>query len=175
MISLCCFYVGLLTSSHPVSSFIEFTMPRYSTHKKDKDGWYSPPFYTGPGGYKMCITVSAHGIGRGAGTHVTMLIHLMRGEYDSRLVWPFRGGITIQLVNHYNEKDHCELIVPFNDAAVASGNVSDRVTSGERAAKGWGNSKFISHTAVESSTETRRYIINDCLTWRVTKITVHSV
>ena len=59
----------------------------------------------------MCIFVDANGRGSGAGTHVSVYVHLMRGEYDSRLVWPFRGDITIQLVNHNNDHDHCEIIL----------------------------------------------------------------
>ena len=121
----------------------------------------------------MCINVYANGSGDGAGTHVTVFVHLMRGEYDSRLVWPFRGDITIQLVNHSND-DHREWTVHFSDAAVAYGS-ANRVTTGERADNSWGYGQFISHTDVESSTETRRYITNDCLTFRVTKIVVHSV
>ena len=122
----------------------------------------------------MCINVDANGSGDGAGTHVSVYVHLMRGEYDSRLVWPFRGDITILLVNHSNDQDHHELSGHFNDAAVAAGS-ANRVTTGERATRGRGYDKFISHTDVESSTRTRRYIINDCLTFRVTKIVVHSV
>ena len=53
----------------------------------------------------MCIRVRPRGQGSGAGTHVAVLVHLMRGEYDSRLVWPFRGDITIQLVNYSNDQD----------------------------------------------------------------------
>ena len=45
----------------------------------------------------MCINVDANGRGTGAGTYVSVYVHLMRGEYDSRLVWPFRGDITIQI------------------------------------------------------------------------------
>ena len=96
----------------------------------------------------------------------------MRGEYDSRLVWPFEGDITIQLVNHNN--DHLEKIVPFDDDSVVFG-AADRVTSGDRAANGIGIPEFISHTDVESSTSTRRYIVNDSLTFRITKVEVHSV
>ena len=152
---------------------IEFIMTQYYTHK-NKDDWYSPPFYTGPGGYKMCISVDTNGSVSGAGTHVSVYVHLMRGEYDSRLVWPFRGDITIQLVNHNSDQDHHKRTVHFNDAAVAYG-AADRVTTGERATNSWGNHQFISHTQVESSTDTRRYIDSDCLTFRVTKIVVHSV
>ena len=45
----------------------------------------------------MCVSVDANGWGGGAGTHVSVNLYLMRGEYDSRLVWSFRGDITIQL------------------------------------------------------------------------------
>ena len=90
---------------HPLSS-IELTMTQFSTHKENDDVWFSPPFYTGPGGYTMCIGVIANGRGSGAGTHVSVSVHLMRGEYDSRLVWPFRGNITIQLVNHNGNINH---------------------------------------------------------------------
>ena len=124
----------------------------------------------------MCIKVTANGQGDGAGTHVNIAVYLMRGEYDSRLVWPFRGDITIQLVNHKSYVFHHEETVPFNDgAAASSGRVSDRVTSGERAEYGWGYDQFISHTTVESSTKSRRYIVNDCLTFRITKIVVSCV
>ena len=120
----------------------------------------------------MCIRVDANG--SGTGTRVSVYVHLMRGEYDSRLVWPFRGDITIQLVNHSSDQYHWEGTEPFSDAAVAAG-AADRVTTGQRTTKGCGRNLFISHTDVESSTRTRRYIINNCLTFRVTKIVVHSV
>ena len=120
----------------------------------------------------MCIRVDAND--SDAGTHVSVFVYLMRGEYDSRLVWPFRGDITIQLVNHKNDHNHHERTMPFSDAAVASG-VSHRVTSGERGVNAWGYTTFIPHTVVESSTRTRRYIFNNRLTFRVTKLVVHSV
>ena len=121
----------------------------------------------------MCIRVVAHGVGSGAGSHVSVTVYLMRGEYDSRLVWPFRGDITIQLVNHKRSQDRCENTVHFNDAT--SRRISDRVTSGERARCGRSCSQFISHTTVMPSSKTKQYIVNDCLTFRITKVVVHSV
>ena len=121
----------------------------------------------------MCISVDANGCCSDVGTHVSVSVYLMRGEHDSRLVWPFRGDITIQLVNHNNDQDHREHTVNFNEAAAVK--VSDRVISGERAVIGWGKHQFISHTTVESSTKTSQYIVNDCLTFRINKIVVHSV
>ena len=120
----------------------------------------------------MCIRVYAIGRGDGAGTHVSVFVHLMRGEYDSRLVWPFQGDITIQLVNHSN--CHLERIVPFSDAAIASG-AGDRVTSRDIATIGSGYAEFVSHTDVEYSASTRRYIVNNSLTFRITKVEVYSL
>ena len=84
-------------------------------------------------------------------------------------MWPFRGDITIQLVNRSNDLDHREKIVVFDDAAVAYGS-ANRVISRKTATRGCGTQQFISHRQVESSTGTRRYIDNDCLSFKVTKI-----
>ena len=118
----------------------------------------------------MCIRVVTNGRGSGAGSHVSVYVHLMRGEYDSRILWPFRGDITIQLVNHNSNINHHEWTVYFGDAADGR-----RVTSREKADYGRGCNQFISHTTVESSTVTSRYIVDDCLTFRITRIVVHSV
>ena len=118
----------------------------------------------------MCIGVYANGRGRGAGTHVTVSVHLMRGEYDDWLVWPFRGDITIQVMNQNSDQDHVEMTVPFNNSA---SEFSQRVMARERAQKGWGYQQFISHLKLQSTTT--QYLKNDCLKFRVTKIVVHSV
>ena len=41
----------------------------------------------------MCIRVVANGVGIVVLALICqwLYVHLMRGEYDSRLVWPFRG------------------------------------------------------------------------------------
>ena len=71
--------LDILINTHPVPS-IEFIMTNYITHKKNDYVWLGSPFYTGPGGYKMYIRVRPSGQGSGAGTHVAVLVHLMRGS-----------------------------------------------------------------------------------------------
>ena len=117
----------------------------------------------------MSLRVDANGCGDGTGTHVSVFVCLMRGEYDSRLVWPFRGDITIQLVNHNNDQYHYERTVPFNDAAITYG-ASNRVTSRREKNdnKGWGYHEFVDHSRIKLTRRT--YNINDCLTFRITKI-----
>ena len=95
----------------------------------------------------------------------------MRGENDDQLKWPFRGDVTIQLVNQTLGAKHAEDIISFNDKAVEYGS-ANRVTSGEGSKKAWGNLKFITHCKVESNNQ---FVHNDQLAWRVTKVVVRSI
>ena len=42
---------------------------------------YSPPFYTGRNGYKMCIRAYLNGDGIGYNTHVSIFFVLMKGKF----------------------------------------------------------------------------------------------
>ena len=78
----------------------EITMSNFGKNKNDDtNNWYSPGFSTHVGGYKMCIRVDANGQGNGKGTHVSLFVYMMKGEFDSHLKWPFKGEITVELVN----------------------------------------------------------------------------
>ena len=129
--------------------------------------WYSPPLYTHPRGYKMCLNVDANGIGPGENSHVSVSVHMMRGEYDDSLKWPFLGDITIQLLNQIEDDDrHHVLSVHVTDDT----NVSKRVLVGERSALGRGYHEFISHNSL-----TPRYLKDDCLMFCVKEVKVKSL
>ena len=66
---------------------------------------YSPPFYTGCYGYKMCIRAYLNGDGSGTKTHLSLFFVLMKGEYDAHLKWPFDRKISMILVNQ-NQRAH---------------------------------------------------------------------
>ena len=66
---------------------------------------YSPPFYTGRNGYKMCIRAYLNGDGSGEGTHLSIFFVLLKGEYDSLLPWPFEHIISLILVDQ-DQKRH---------------------------------------------------------------------
>ena len=73
----------------------------FERRKKEIKHWYSPAFYTHVGGYNMCLAIFANGWDTGEGTHVGLAIHMMKGEFDSHLKWPFKGEITvIQVLLH---------------------------------------------------------------------------
>lgn len=56
---------------------------------------YSPPFYVGRFGYKVCARMYPNGDGIGKETHMSMFFVIMRGEYDALLAWPFRSKRSI--------------------------------------------------------------------------------
>ena len=142
-------------------------MTNFSEHKKINNIWYSPPFYTGISEYK--IRVDANGVAKGKDTHVSVCVFLMRSENDVQLKWPFKGDITIQLMNWSEDKGHVEYIFPFdNNTPLTS---SQRVTEGERGPKGWGFQTFISHADLHyNPTRRTSFLHNDILCFKVAKI-----
>ena len=63
---------------------------------------YSPPFYTSPHGYRMCIRTYLNGDGIGKGTHISLFFVIMRSEQDNLLPWPFKQSVRFTLVNQKN-------------------------------------------------------------------------
>ena len=58
---------------------------------------FSPPFYTGPHGYKMCMRAYLNGDGIGKGTHVSLFFSIMRSNHDDFLCWPFKQLVHLSL------------------------------------------------------------------------------
>ncbi len=151
--------------SHLLTAPIQIVMTNFERHKWDKDFWYSEGFYTKPQGYKMCLRVDANGVGDGKGTHVTCSVYLMRGEFDNHLKWPFRGNVTVQLLNQREDLQHRTETVHFVDET--PDRLSVRVTSGERAG-GKGYHKFIPHSELGYTAATNcQYLMKGSLYFRV--------
>lgn len=64
---------------------------------------YSPSFYTGRRGYKMCARVYPNGDGMGKGSHLSLFFVLMKGNFDAILTWPFKQRVTFCLINQQGE------------------------------------------------------------------------
>ena len=162
----------IVTPSHVFVPPPTFIMTNFSHHKNSGEQWFSPPFYSHIGGYKMCLRVDTNSRGLGVVTHMSAVIHLMRGEYDDDFLWPFRGEITFQLINHSADEGHVEYTTTFDDSA--SDRVARRVMEGERAAVGRGVAKFIPHSALQcnESWNTEYLCRSDSLEFRVTSVKV---
>ena len=143
-------------------SVVEFIMDDFEKMKKERVTWYSPPFYTHQQGYKMCLGVNASGLGEGRDTHLSVYAHMMGGEFDDHLKWPFRGCVTILLLDQAGNKEHFTHTFYFTDAVPTE--ASGRQRYGERSSRGRGPSKFIPLADLRP-----KYLKNDCLTFRVVK------
>lgn len=67
---------------------------------------YSPPFYSSPSGYKMCMRLYLNGDGNARNTHISLFFVIMRGNYDPILVWPFNYKITFILYDQTSAQRH---------------------------------------------------------------------
>ena len=60
-----------------------------NTRELYNEVWYSPPFYTHHEGYKMCVRIYTNSYSKRKGEYTSVCIHLMKGEFDDELKWPF--------------------------------------------------------------------------------------
>lgn len=172
--------VELLTSRNNALPYLvpvaapEFVMYEFSERKRSGKSWFSRPFYSHLGGYKFCLRVEAGGLDAGKGVYLGVVVHLMKGEYDDNLKFPFCGDITVQLVNQNKESaDHCNKT--FNLTKACGADVVNRVTTtGEFARNnGWTHIEFVLLEDLElNKSLNRQYLKNDCLKFRVMSVVI---
>ena len=136
-----------------------FIVPNFSKLKQSNGEWFSKPFYTHASGYRLCLRVFPNGCEGAKGTHVSVFVYLMKGEFDNELKWPLHGKIKILLVNHNDGNNHCSHRIKLPEHRFY------RVTVGERAISGWGKSKFIYHCNLDPD-----FLLNDCLHFRIPSV-----
>ena len=73
---------------------------------------YSPPFYVGRFGYKVCARLYPNGDGIGKGTHMSLFFVIMRGEYDALLPWPFVQKVHFRLIDQDGIRDASDAFRP---------------------------------------------------------------
>ncbi|CAJ1054168.1 TNF receptor-associated factor 5 isoform X1 [Xyrichtys novacula] len=69
----------------------------------------SVPFLTGRCGYKMAARVYLNGDGEGRGTHLSLYVVLMQGDFDALLPWPFRQTVSLSLLDQSGARNHRSL------------------------------------------------------------------
>ena len=150
----------------PVVTSDVLAMNNFKQHKKDGDDWYSPPVYTHHQGYKLCLRVDANGCGSGAGTHVSVYVLFMRGEFDDSLKWPFSGVISFRLLDQVKGEDHKTHSLTYDDTV--EDQYCGRAIYRERPKRGWGQSQFISHSQLNP-----KYLRKDTLQFQICDGGVH--
>lgn len=143
--------VQTLEKCVPVPPY-HFTLTNYSKHRRDGTGWLSPLFYASLGRYKMLVEVIANG------SHISLYIRVVRGEYDDGLEWPLSAKVTVQLTSQAAEEQQYrgyrgyELTTPtYQWERVLDGAIGN----------GWGWDRFIAHDQLGE------YLKNDRLNFSV--------
>ena len=141
-------------------------LERFEKKNKNKECWYSDPVYSHFGGYKMCLRIDPNGYDSGKGTHVSVFVHLMKGDNDDNLKFPFKGRIVVSLLNQLEDKNHFTSEVwslEYNLPVDTSGPV----TTGDRG-DGWGLPKFTPLNDLNyNSDKNCQYLKNDRLFYRI--------
>ena len=76
----------------------------------------SDPFYSHADGYKLTVIIRPNGNGDRKGTHVSLYLRLLPGEFDDYLHWPFSGKITVQAYNRTNaQRSHQRVVTVMNE------------------------------------------------------------
>ena len=139
---------------------IRFFLTDFAAKKRNELVWSSPPFYSHPQGYKFCFEVYPSGYGKGKGTYISAFVHLMRGEFDNQLKWPFRGKIVIYLLDQESKGETLLLETDFSDR-IADHGAGRRIRS-EKMDLGWGSHKCFSLGELQP-----KYLKNDVLYLKV--------
>ena len=100
---------------------------------------------------------------------MSIYIYMMRGSFDDYLKWPFRGEITIQIVNQAGDHDHFEKTIPYTDKT--PDDYTSRVTGSERAKDGLGFHQFRAHADLDyNAARNTQYLKDNHLIVRVVKV-----
>ena len=142
----------------------------YERRKADGTKWFSEPFYSHDGGYKMRLQVDAKGDNSGRETFLSVYVQLMKGEFDGQLKWPFRGQVTVELQSQSGNPEHFVRIVNFTETT--SIDIVGRLKT-DQAKPYWGYSCFIPHARLKPAKKlfggaSPQYLKDDCLRFRVT-------
>ena len=130
---------------------------RREAEKGEITAIHSSSFYSSFYGYKLCIRVNLNGVDSARGTHLSLFIHFMQGEYDELLEWPFSGRIILTVID---QNPICELRNHISETLMSKPNLAAfqrPVTN--RNHKGFGYMEFLPLSVIDGST----YVRNDTM------------
>ncbi len=84
-----------------------FKMEELQSLMENGKTFYSPPFYTSPGGYKMMVEVQA--IER----FLSIKLGLVNGENCKNQTWPLVAKIEVQILNQESDDNHLSTLILF--------------------------------------------------------------
>lgn len=106
---------------------------------------FSAAFYTSRSGYKLSARAYLNGDGSGRGTHLSLYVVLMRGDFDALLPWPFRQSVALTVMDQSGSRKDANMV--FKPDPTSSS--FHRPTSDTNLATGFPS--FVSHAELEAT------------------------
>ena len=146
---------------------VEFMITDFSKKQECDAYWTSPPFYSHPHGYKLCLVVYPNGVWSGKSTHVSVFVGVLSREHDDYLDRALDADVIVELLNWKEDKEHHERAISYTsqDHRVSHGRIEMSPVF----------NKFIPHSSLSyNSTTNTEYLQNDCVRLRVSKVILYS-
>ncbi|KAL9955369.1 hypothetical protein ACROYT_G036679 [Oculina patagonica] len=122
---------------------------------------HSPAFHTSLYGYKLCMRINLNGVDSGVGKHVALFVHMMQGDYDNILEWPFTGRIALSILD---QSDGAEYRQHISETLVAKPNLlAFQRPTAPRNYKGYG---YVEFAPIEQIREPQ-YVKNNTMLVRI--------
>ena len=120
---------------------------------------HSPGFYSSLYGYKLCVRLNINGVESATGTHISLFVHFMQGEYDDILEWPFSGRISLAILD---QSDVTQYRQPITETLLSKPTLAAfQRPHTHRNHKGFGYVEFSPLGLIEGSNP--RYLKNDAI------------
>ncbi|KAK3891733.1 hypothetical protein Pcinc_004378 [Petrolisthes cinctipes] len=113
--------------------------------------WYSPSFYSSQFGYKFCLRVNT--TMRDGKRYVSLFIHVRLGENDDILDWPFKGNITLSILDVNSVTRPKKHITETALTQTKPGGQAFIQPQTQRNPKGFGYTEFVSMNRVVDEKE----------------------
>ena len=122
---------------------------------------YSQAFHSSVPGYKLCVRINLDGVDIRSRNYLSIYIHLMQGDYDDFMEWPFNRQIKIAIIDRNPDQSKRRHIA---DILKPQSNVTALQRPTEwKSSQGYGFAKFVSISRLSS----RYYVADNKLAIRV--------
>ncbi|XP_068680197.1 TNF receptor-associated factor 6-like [Montipora foliosa] len=76
-----------------------FKITEVDQHRENETPIFSDAVYNDHQEKLVGIRIHPKGVGSGTGSHVALFIHMIKGDFDNSLVWPFADTITVSVLD----------------------------------------------------------------------------
>ncbi|XP_068712686.1 uncharacterized protein [Montipora foliosa] len=92
------------------NSSFTFKITEVAQHRENETPIFTDAVYNDHQEKLFGIRIHPKGVGGGTGRHVALFIHLIKGDFDNSLVWPFAGTVTVSVLDQSDSRPRRDII-----------------------------------------------------------------